>query len=221
VTGDPGPSLLIADHAPTRTGIRMAVEDVISSCAEAGDADSAITLAETLQPDVVIVGSELTGGGIAAVEGILAVARNARIVLVTPSLEADDLLSAMKAGAVGYLPGSIDPVALRRVVRAVAAGEAAIPRSMVVALARELRVNAGGGDGLTTREAQVLALLRRGDSTSAIAEQLSISPITVRRHISTLMHKAGVDNREALADADMRLPSPPSADWREPVGASS
>lgn len=216
-----GPSLLIADHPPTRAGIRMAVESVVSSCAEAGDADSAAQLAAEMQPDVAIIGSELSGGGIGAVERILSVSHDTRIVVVTPSLEVDDLLRATKAGAVGYLPGSIDPLALPRVVRAVAGGEAAIPRALVIALAQELRTSSSGGDGLTMREAQVLAMLRRGESTAAIAEQLAISPITVRRHISTVMQKAGVATREGLADAGIRLPAASSADWPEPIGASS
>jgi DNA-binding NarL/FixJ family response regulator len=71
---------------------------------------------------------------------------------------------------------------------------------MVLELARELRdVSRAADDGLTPREAQVLGMLRRGQSTGAIAERLEISPVTVRRHISTLVQKRGVDGRDALA----------------------
>jgi DNA-binding NarL/FixJ family response regulator len=54
------------------------------------------------------------------------------------------------------------------------------------------------GDGLSARERQVLGMLRRGSSTAAIAERLGITPTTVRRHISDLVHKLGVENRAAL-----------------------
>lgn len=215
-----GPSLLIADHAPTRAGIRMAIEDVASDCTEAGNAEDAIRAAEQAQPDVAIVGMEISGGGIPAVQGILKVAKDARVIVVTPSPDVEDLLDSLRAGAVGYLPGNINSAALRRIVPAVASGEAAVPRAMVLELARELLLTASGADGLTTREAQVLAMLRRGDSTAAIADRLSISPITVRRHISMLMHKTGASSRAALVEADIHLPMAGSAGWREPFVAS-
>jgi DNA-binding CsgD family transcriptional regulator len=69
---------------------------------------------------------------------------------------------------------------------------------MVLALVRELQRAASGGDGLTPREMQVLDLLRRGGSTAAIADRLGISPVTVRRHISTSMRKIGAEDRAAL-----------------------
>jgi len=213
-----GPSLLIADHAPTRAGIRMAVEDGTSALTEAGNAEEAVAVAEQAQPEVAIVGLDITGGGIAAVEGILRVAPDTRVIALTATPTAEGLLSALRAGAVGYLPATIDPGARRRVLGAVAGGEAAIPRSMVIGLANELRQRPGGGDGLTVREAQVLAMLRRGESTAAIAERLAISPVTVRRHISTLVQKTGVDGRAALATADVRLTIKDPGLWREPIG---
>jgi DNA-binding NarL/FixJ family response regulator len=92
---------------------------------------------------------------------------------------------------------------LGRVVDAVIAGEAAIPRSMVLALVRELQGGSAGGESLTTRERQVLGLLQRGQSTGQIADRLGISPVTVRRHISGTMQKVGVAGRDDLARADL------------------
>jgi len=213
-----GPSLLIADHPPTRAGIRMAVGEAAAHLIEAGNAEEAIALAEQAQPAVAIVGLEITGGGIAAVEGILRASPETRIVALTASPTSEGLITALRAGAIGYLPATIDAEALRRVVGAVAGGEAAIPRSMVIEMANELRLRSSGGDGLTVREAQVLSMLKRGDSTAAIAERLSISPVTVRRHISTLMQKTGVDRRADLLAVDVRMPIRDPALWPEPVG---
>lgn len=196
----------------------MAVEDATSTCSEAGNAEEAISVAERARPDVAIVGLEITGGGVAAVEGILQVAPDTRVIVLTAVPQAGELLAVLRAGAVGYLPGTIDPAALQRVVSAVAEGEAAIPRSMVLDMAQELRLTAIGGEGLTTREAQVLGMVRRGESTAAIAERLSISPVTVRRHISTLMQKTGVASRAALATSDIRVPVKNRAVWRDPIG---
>jgi DNA-binding NarL/FixJ family response regulator len=106
----------------------------------------------------------------------------------------------------GYLPGDTSPQGLRRVIRGVLAHEAAVPRSMVRDLVTELQNVTGDTRGTTKREAEVLTALRRGDSTAEIAGRLGISPVTVRRHISELVRKLGVDDRAALLD---RLASHP------------
>jgi DNA-binding NarL/FixJ family response regulator len=112
--------------------------------------------------------------------------------------DVDDLLESVRAGAIGYVPGPIDGARLRRIVHAVSANEAVVPRSMVLELLLELRGGGSGSEALTTRESQVLGMLRRGHSTAAIAERLGIAQVTVRRHISELVHKLGVENRAAL-----------------------
>jgi len=89
---------------------------------------------------------------------------------------------------------------LNRVVNAAANNEAVVPRSMVIELVLELRGGGNGADALTPRESQVLGMLRRGHGTSEIAERLAIAPVTVRRHISELVRKLGVENRAALTN---------------------
>jgi DNA-binding NarL/FixJ family response regulator len=69
---------------------------------------------------------------------------------------------------------------------------------MVMELVMELRGGGGGADILTSRESQVLGMLRRGHTTATIASRLQIAPVTVRRHISELVHKLGVEDRSAL-----------------------
>lgn len=190
--------LLIADWEPTRLGIRMALDGTVQVCAEAGDAEQAIRAAKREQPDVCLVGQNIPGGAIAAVRGVSRAAPDAAIVLLTGSHDVDDLLESVRAGAVGYVPGALDAERLRRVVRAVVANEAVVPRSMVLELLLELRGGDAGADALTTREAQVLGMLRRGHGTADIADRLAIAPVTVRRHISQLVRKLGVENRAAL-----------------------
>jgi DNA-binding NarL/FixJ family response regulator len=143
----------------------------------------------------------LHGGGVAAIHGILSVAPDASIVVLSEHRDVEDLLAAVRAGAVGYLPGSLDKDQLRRVVRGVAAQEAAVPRAMVRDLILELRSATAMG-AVTEREAQVLGMLRRGHTTAQIASRLEISPITVRRYISDLMRKLGVDSRKDLMRLD-------------------
>src|SRR5690349_16179090 len=119
--------LLIADHAATRIGIRMALDGEIEVCAEAGDATQAIRAAMREQPDICLVGRDLPGDGIAAVRGICRAAPGAAVVVLAAASDVDDFLSAVRAGAIGY-SGAPDGVALARIVRAAAASEAVVPR---------------------------------------------------------------------------------------------
>jgi DNA-binding NarL/FixJ family response regulator len=194
--------LLIADNAPMRLGIRMALhtEDGVI-CAEAGDAEQAIRAAKREQPDVCLVGRGIPGDGLAAVRGICRAAPNAAVIVLAELSDADDLLAAIRAGAVGYMPGTLDATRLRSIIDAVVSKEAVVPRAMVLDLLLELRGAGVGADALTGREAQVLGMLRRGHSTATIAARLSITPVTVRRHISELVHKLGVEDRSGLTDS--------------------
>jgi DNA-binding NarL/FixJ family response regulator len=186
--------LLIADHAPTRAGIRIALEGEVDICAEAGDAEQAIRAAMRQQPEVCLVGREIPGDALLAVRGICRAAPAAAVVVLAAERDVDDLLQVVRAGAIGYVPGAVEAGRLRRMIRAVAAKEAVVPRSLVLDLLLELR----DSDGLTGRESQVLGMLRRGHTTAVIAERLQIAPVTVRRHISELVRKLGVEDRWSL-----------------------
>lgn len=197
--------LLIADIPAMRTGIAMALEGTVEVCAEVGDADSAIRAAYREQPDACLVARELAGGWLGAVRGVCRAAPNTAVVVLAQTEDVDDLVAAVRAGAIGYVPGVLDPAGLRGIVAALRAREAVIPRSMVLELLLELRAGGAGADSLTTREAEVLGMLRRGHTTAAIAQRLEIAPVTVRRHISGLVQKLGVPDRSALVG--------PTPDW--------
>jgi two-component system nitrate/nitrite response regulator NarL len=201
------PTLLIADHAPTRVGIKLALGDAVRVCGEVGGAEQAIRVAKREQPDVCLIGRQIGGEWLAAVRGISRAAPGAAVVVLADVRDADDLLEAVRAGAVGYVPGPLDAGRLRRIIGAIAADEAVIPGSMVIELVRELRAGGARGDELTSRESQVLGMLRRGHNTAAIATRLTIAPVTVRRHISELVRKLGVEDRAALVGPEARWPS--------------
>ena len=192
------PRLLIADYAATGAGIRMALGAEVEVCAEVHDVREALRAAHREQPEVCLVGRELTGGWLDAVRGICRVVPESAVVVLAELHDVDDLLAAVRAGAIGYVPGALDAERLRNVVAAVTAKEAAIPRSLVLELVMELRADVDEGAGLTTRESQVLGMLRRGHTTAAIAARLAIAPVTVRRHVSEVVHKLGVEDRAEL-----------------------
>jgi DNA-binding NarL/FixJ family response regulator len=190
--------LLIADHAPTRHGIRMALDADVIVCAEAGDTEDAIRAAKREQPDVALVGAAILGGRHQAVQGICRAAPGCSVVVLAEAGDPEDMLEAVRAGAIGYVPGPLDAERLRRVFRAATQKEAVVPRSMVSDLLGEVRGRSGGQEVLTRREAEVLAMLRRGHSTGRIAAGLQIAPVTVRRHISQMVVKLGVEDRSGL-----------------------
>jgi DNA-binding NarL/FixJ family response regulator len=197
---EPTIRLLIVDHVPTRVGIRMALAGEVDVCAEASDPETAIRAAKREQPDIALVGNSISGDWCAAIRGISRAAPSCAVVVLAEAADTDDLLESVRAGAVGYVPGALEVDRLRRVFHAVAANEAVVPRAMVRDLLSELRSASSASDLLTGREAQVLGMLRRGHSTARIAERLQIAPVTVRRHISELVRKLGVQNRADLIE---------------------
>ena len=194
--------LLIADHAATRLGIKMALGTKVNVCAEAGDTEGAIRAAKREQPDVALVGCDTLTDWRAAVLGICRAAPGCSVVALATTGDVEDMLEAVRAGAVGYVPGPVDAQRLRRIFQAVAAKEAVVPRKMVIDLLDALRNARAGGDELTRREAEVLGMLQRGHSTAWIADRLQIAPVTVRRHVSELVRKLGAESRSDLLARD-------------------
>jgi DNA-binding NarL/FixJ family response regulator len=200
-------AVLVADaNAPARAGVRRALAcpgfEVVG---EAPEADSFVELAETLRPDVCLVEVGLPGGGIRAARAIAARLPNIAVVMLTASDSEADFFDSMRAGAAGYLLKGTDPERLPHALRGVVAGESAIPRKLLPRLLDEFRGQAGrrvpvaGGRGpqLTGREWEVLDLVRQGLATKEIAHRLFVSEVTVRRHVSAVLRKLGVKDRQA------------------------
>lgn len=213
------PRVLLADaDAPTRVGLRLALEsggyDVV---AEASEAAAAVTAAVQLEPDAALVAASLPGGGIEAARQIAAQRPRVRLVIVSADPSGEELLEAVTAGASGYLGRDVSPRRLPAALRGVLAGEVALPRRLTQHLLEALRerdvrratLTAQARSAITDREWEVLQLLASGASTSEIAHRLRISPVTVRRHSSSLVAKLGVPDRASVR----RLLEPPG---REP-----
>ncbi len=198
--------MIADDHAPTRAGVRLALEGRgFTVCGEATDAVSAIDAAIRERPDVCLLDIHMPGGGIRAAAEITARLPDTAVVMLTVSRNDDDLFDALRAGASGYLLKDIDPERLPHALRGVLAGEAALPRSLVTQLIDEFRARerrqsvplvGRHGVKLTSREWQVLELLREKTLTSGIAQKLGISDVTVRRHIGAILKKLRVRTRK-------------------------
>jgi DNA-binding NarL/FixJ family response regulator len=150
----------------------------------------------------------MPGDGIAAARRIAATLPDTRILMLTVSVEADDVLDALQAGADGYILKGVAPDEISDAVRAVFDGEAVIAPPVTPALVQEvrrsrtrrLRIASGASVRLTEREWEILQLLDEGRPTSKIAAALFVAPVTIRSHIAALVRKLEVRDRdEALA----------------------
>jgi two-component system, NarL family, nitrate/nitrite response regulator NarL len=203
------PRVLIAERQlPTRQGIRLLLHrngfDVI---AEAADAASALRAALRERPALCLVDVDLPGGGMRTVARICARVPHTEVVVLTNTADENELLDALQAGAAGYLQKNVEPEALARSLHAALRGEPAFPRALLGPVLDEFRARHGRrrlrlpgrpAIELSRRESEVLDLLRRGLPTAEIADRLDISPVTVRRHIGSLLRKLGVANRAAV-----------------------
>lgn len=200
--------LIASDSQPTRVGVRRLLEEDVD-CAEAADGPSAVEMALRLWPDVCMLDFRPQAQGLRVASEIAAKLPSSAVVLFTSAPDQAEFVAAVRAGASGYLPLTFDPARLPQVVQAVIEGEVAVPRRYVRWLADEVRdssrrhrlaVRDGSAVSLTEREWQIVGLLRRRLTTREIAERLQLSPVTVRRHASSVEQKLGVSSRDALLD---------------------
>jgi DNA-binding NarL/FixJ family response regulator len=201
------PRVLIADdHAPTRTGVRMALErEGMEVCAEAASAAEAVEAAVREHPDVCVLDMHMPGGGASAASCITLRLPDTIVLMLSVSREHEDLVESLRRGAAGYLLKDMDPAGLAVAIRAALRGEAVIPRRLAADVIEELRDRPGarqyaqqphGTAALSSREWEILELLREGAGTAEMAGRLFLSQVTVRRHVSSILHKLGVTSRE-------------------------
>ncbi len=205
------PTVVTADdHPATRLGVRMALtRGGFRVTAEAADCDGAVEAVLAERPDVCLLDVRMPGGGIEAARRVKESGVKTSVVMLTVSQDSGDVLAALRAGAIGYLPKDTRPDRLPAALVGVLTGEAALPRALVPLVLRSLRAEGEPstarvrvrGVELSARESEVLRLLRSGMKTAEISEALSLSPVTVRRHISAGVSKLGVANRDAAIRA--------------------
>ncbi len=207
----PDPRVLIADdHAPTRAGVRMALErDGIEVCAEVTNASDAIDAALRERPDLCLLDVHMPGGGPSAASMITSRLPSTLVVMLTVSRDNKDMIESLRRGAAGYLLKDMDPTRLPIAVRAAISGEGVVPRGLVAGLIAEVRQRPGPRRlasqprelaSLSAREWEILELLSEGAGTADMAERLFLSQVTVRRHISSILAKLGVTSRQEAVE---------------------
>lgn len=200
--------LVADDHAPTRADIRATLEadGRFEVCADVADAAAAVDAAIVHRPDLCLLDLRMPGGGAQAAWEITARLPGTKVVMLTVSAHTDDLFSALRAGASGYLLKDIPRERLPYALVDAVDDKAPIPRALMSRIIAEFRDPSPRRRGLiisdataklTSREWEVLELLRQGLSTAEIAQRLFVREPTVRSHVSGALKKLRVPDRES------------------------
>jgi DNA-binding NarL/FixJ family response regulator len=203
-----GPTvLLIDDHTMFRHGVRQALVDAgIEVVGEASNGRAGVQLADELQPDVVVLDLHMPlMDGIEAAERMIERNPAARILMLTVSIEEDDVVDALTAGASGYVLKTAPPEEVVAAVRSAHAGETTISPTVAARLVDRLRATAGPSEApdpptsLTVREIEILRLIAAGRENHEIADELVISVSTAKNHVAHVLDKLGLQNRVQAA----------------------
>ncbi len=210
MTEEPCRVVIVDDHPIFRDGLSGALSNapdlsVVGSCANGAEA---VDAARDAQPDVVVMDLNLPGlGGIEATRRIVATSPHVAVLVLTMLDEDDSVFAAVRAGARGYLLKGSGPEDIVRGIRSVARGEAVFgpgiaERMLAYFSEAHARPHPAALPELTDREREVLQLIAGGARNADIAIELTISPKTVRNHISNIFTKLQVaDRADAIARA--------------------
>jgi DNA-binding NarL/FixJ family response regulator len=195
--------LIVDDHPLFRDGMHGLLDSVSETevVGEAASGEEAITLAESLQPDVILMDIKMPGmNGLQAMREILHTSPHIRILIVSMLEDDDSVFAAMRAGALGYVPKGANQTEMLRAIRAVANGEAIFGPGIAQRLigffsASKPSISPRIFPELTDREAEILELIAKGNTNEEIAQQLVLSLKTVRNHVSNIFSKLQVADR--------------------------
>lgn len=203
--------LIADDHGMVRRGMRdyLELHDDLEVVGEAPDGASAVELAASLHPDVVVMDLLMPVlDGIEATAAIKAADPTVEVVALTSFVEEGRVIAAIEAGASGFLLKDADADDLAAAIRAAASGEMHLDPAVAGIVARRLRGGAAASAGtapgnalatLTPREREVLDGVARGLSNRAIADELGITERTARTHVSNILAKLGLASRTQAA----------------------
>ena len=197
--------LLVEDHALFRRGLRRLLEEFgFEVVGEASNGEAGVKLVDELRPDVVVMDLHMPiMQGVEATRLICGRAAPPRVLVLTMSLEDDDVVEAVLAGASGYLIKDADAEVIADAVAAAAQGEVTISPAVAGSLVDRVRAGTPqtvpGDVTFTDRELEVLRLLAEGLDNPEIAARLFVSPSTVKNQVSSILEKLGVDSRVQAA----------------------
>jgi DNA-binding NarL/FixJ family response regulator len=197
--------MVVDDHPMWREAVARDLGSAgFEVAASVGDGAQAVRVAGAVRPDVVVLDLQMPGiSGVDAIRGLLAAHPGARVLVLSASGEQQDVLDAIKAGAVGYLVKSAGREEFLDAVRRTAAGDAVFTPGLAGLVLGEYRrlaagPPAGGAPQLTERETEILRMVATGLSYRQIAQRLVLSHRTVQNHVQNTLSKLHLHNRVEL-----------------------
>ncbi|MGV8025617.1 MAG: response regulator [Anaerolineaceae bacterium] len=195
--------MLVDDHTMVRHGLVtfLKVFDDLELVGEAESGEAAIQLCAEIKPDVILMDMVLPlMDGTTATRTIRKQFPQIQVIILTSFKDGELIKNALRAGAVGYLLKDVSADELAQAIRAAHAGRATLSPEVAQALVQNTTQPPVPGLDLTAREREVLALLVDGLNNSQIAKKLTVSPSTIKSHVSNILSKLGVASRtEAVA----------------------
>lgn len=198
--------LIVDDHARVRAQVRQALEaGGCVVCGEGATAEEAVDLTLEHSPDVVLLDIHMPGSGIHAADEISRRMPQTAVVMLTRSGDDEDLFDSLRAGASGYLLKGADPAELPGALRSLLEGGSAMTPTLVNRILQEFRAprrrpfvrKSKAAGRLSAREWEVMELLAEGQTTDEVAKRLFLAPTTVRVHVSSVLRKLRVKDRES------------------------
>lgn len=193
--------LLVDDHVVVRQGLRMvlSLEPDLEIIGEANNGQEALGLVKKLNPQVVLMDLLMpVMDGVSAIRAVKKDYPDIEVVALTSVLEDRLVIDAVEAGAAGYLLKESGPEELIEAIRAAAKGEVRLHPKAQKRLIKEVRTPEMR-ESLTERETETLRLIAKGMSNKEIAEQLSVSEVTVKTHVSSILSKLNLQSRTQAA----------------------
>jgi DNA-binding NarL/FixJ family response regulator len=197
--------LVVDDHTVVRKGLcalLSAEKYGIEVVGEAANGHEAIQKARLLQPQVILLDLAMPGmGGLEAIPILQEETPEARILILTSYAEDSQIVDAIRSGALGYLMKDASPDELVNTIHHVFHDRVSLPQDLArkAMQVAETPVEKSATSLLTVREMDILRSVARGQSNKQIAAELSLSPTTVRTHVSNLLRKLTLENRTQLA----------------------
>ena len=189
--------LLIDDHPMLRTGVKQLISMApdIQVIGEASNGAQGIELAESLDPDLILLDLNMPGmNGLETLDKLREKSLSGRVVVFSVSNHEEDVVTALKRGADGYLLKDMEPEDLLKALQQAAAGEMVLSEALTPVLAASLRANRA-----TPRERDILKLIAQGLPNKMIARRLDITESTVKVHVKHMLKKMKLKSRVEAA----------------------
>lgn len=199
--------MLVDDHAMVRRGLAtfLKVYDDLQLAGEAESGEDAIRLCVEVLPDVILMDLSLPAmDGAAATRAIRQRFPQVQVLALTSFKEGKLVKNALEAGAIGYLLKDVTSDELAQAIRAAHSGRATLSPEAAQALVETANQPPAPGRDLTEREREVLALMIEGLNNTQIAGRLTVSPSTIKSHVSSILAKLGVASRTEAVTLALR-----------------